>query len=161
MEKHLHLCVLYKKCYNLIDKFTTSVCLWWRFWGWGKGEAGEATGDLSEVLGVRERRGRWSNGRPISNEKPFSFSNQLLHFSLDTICLCVERKRERASLRKIFLIVDYILPGCKGARDGRRSSWWCKKYVLIRVIREPSCVCHLGRHRRHSYSLYSLCTSRL
>jgi hypothetical protein len=24
----------------------------------GKGEAGEATGDLSEVLGVRERRGR-------------------------------------------------------------------------------------------------------
>jgi hypothetical protein len=127
------------------------LCLWRRFWGvgegrgrwsdfggWGKGEAGEVT----EVLGVGEGRGRWSNGRPVSNRKPFSFSNQLLHFSLDTICLRLERKPfsffclrvEIESLRKIFLIMDYILPGCKGARDGRRSSWWCKKCVLIRVM---------------------------
>ncbi len=79
-----------------------------------------------------EGTGRWSSGRPVNNGKLFSFSNQLLHFSLDTICLRVER--ERASLRKIFLIVDYILPGYKGARDGRRSSWWCKKCVLIWVV---------------------------
>jgi hypothetical protein len=34
--------------------------------------------------------------------------------SLWTQFVCVSRERERASLRKIFLIVDYILPGCKG-----------------------------------------------
>jgi hypothetical protein len=41
----------------------------------------------------------------------FSFYNQLLHFFA---CRKKERERERASLRKIFFIMDYILPGCKG-----------------------------------------------
>ncbi len=51
-----------------------------------------------EVLGGggRERpMKQWATGR----EKPFSFSNQLLHFSLDTICLRVQRERERACAR--------------------------------------------------------------
>ncbi len=57
--------------------------------------------------------------RVTGREKPFSFSNQLLHFSLDTICLRVERERERACTRSSPVAQDYILPGCKGARDGR------------------------------------------
>jgi len=127
--------------WNPIYKFTTSVCDG-GFGGWGKGEAGETAGDLSAT----------------GNRFHFLINCCI---SLWTQFVCVSRKRERASLRKIFFIVDYILPGCKGARNGRRSSWWCKKCVLIRVIREPSCVCHLGRCRHHSCSLCSLCTSRL
>jgi hypothetical protein len=42
--------------------------------------------------------------------KPFSFSNQLLHFFA-----CPERKR--ASLRKIFLIVDYLLCNIRNVCD--------------------------------------------
>jgi len=69
--------------------------------GWGKEEAGEATGNLS-TTGNR-----------------FHF---LINYciSLWTQFVCVSRERE--SLCKFFLIVDYILPGCKGAKDGRRSS---------------------------------------
>ncbi len=60
---------------------------------------------MTEVLrgGGRERP---LKKRATGREKPFSFSNQLLHFSnqllhfsVDTICLRVER--ERASLHKI------------------------------------------------------------
>jgi hypothetical protein len=65
--------------------FSTSRCLWRRFWGVGEG------------------KGRWSNGRPVNNGKPFSFSNQLLHFSLDTICLRVQRENEVLKPRSLLI----------------------------------------------------------
>jgi hypothetical protein len=77
---------------NLIYKFTTSVCLWRTFWGVGEGT------------------GRWNNGRPVSNGKPFSFSNQLLHPLLATgeslQVLCVLGTGEG-------------LTGCDGGQQGR------------------------------------------
>jgi hypothetical protein len=91
------------------------LCPWRRFWGWGKGEP------------VKQR------ATCQQRETVFIFWSTAAFLSGHNLFACPERERE--SLRKIFLIiVDYILPGCKGARDGRRSNWWCKKCVVIRVM---------------------------
>jgi hypothetical protein len=72
-----------------------SLCLWWRFWGVGEG------------------RGRWSNGRPINNGKSFSFSNQLMHFSLDTICLRVKRESEVLKPKSLLIKLSLLTRGPK------------------------------------------------
>jgi hypothetical protein len=96
-------CCVVSHCWRFgilyINSLRPSICLWRRFWGVGEGT------------------GRWSNGRPVSNGKPFSFSNQLLHFSLDTICLHVQRERESE------LAQDLSHRGLHSSRLQRSKRW--------------------------------------
>ncbi len=63
-----------------------------------------------------EGRGQWSNKQPVSNRKSFSFSNQLLHFSLDTICLHVEREKKSEVLKPRSLLIK-LSPWTQGPKN--------------------------------------------
>ncbi len=77
-----------------------------------------------------EGRGRWSNERPVSNGKSFSFSNQLLHFSLDTICLRVHRDRESEVLKPKSLLIK-LSPRTWGPKNYSRP-WVLTSYFYVR-----------------------------
>jgi hypothetical protein len=67
--------------WNPIYKFITSVCLWRRFWGVGKGEAGEATGDLWRPVSVCDRM--WFS---CYDATPVLWSSKVIF--QDVFCMC-------------------------------------------------------------------------